>query len=708
MADYKKLTLRNTWINLLLFISPFILLFFIVNLQVTRQIKRQIYNHLSDIVQENTKSIELFLHEREIDLRSLIGMDIFSLQEISYYEEFFKAFREEKEWYDFIVVADLDGKIIFTENLNIQANISDRKYFQESSQGTIYNSGIFFSDILNRPVMILAHPILDNKKEIIGVIAVGLNLPSFYSLIFDLKMAETSELFLIDLEGTLLSPTKLGGNPLEEKAYDIHFSNPHTGETGVQTHFDYRGQEVLCAFQKIPRLNAYLVSEVDLSEALLPVSKVRRIILIIFIPFFLLLMIISNLYSIRITSFLKKLTKELEKALKDTRSKKIEVDEINRELENKIRESDALAFELKTSDEYIRNLIDSISFGLIGIDRKGCITHFNKAAELQVWNAPLKAGVELFTISPWFNDPATRDAFYSTINSGKTQQIKELEIEIENNIEYFHLAFFPIEKGNKSVSDVSLLIENITERKHIREQLVEYEKLSALSQLAMGAAHEINNPLLGISSFLELLAEDTEDQAKRDEVKFVLENVNRISETIRGLLNFARPSPPQFTSLNINSLIEDTLSFLSHQPIFRKITISKILIPALTSITADLNQIRQVLINIFINAAQSMSQGGELKVETSKVKFKELIQIDISDTGTGIDQKNKKKIFHPFFTTKKSQGTGLGLSISLSLIKNHNGNINVKSESGKGTTFSIFLPIRQKGRLEKPDEETII
>jgi len=708
MADYKKLTLRNIWINLLLFISPFILLFFIVNHQVTSQIKQQIYNHLSDIVQENQKSIDMFLHEREIDLKSLIGMDIFSIQEIPRYAEFIKAFREEKEWYDFILVADLKGEIIHTENLNIQANISDRQYFQESSQGTIYNSGIFFSDILKRPVMILAHPIFDSKKGIIGVIAVGLNLPSFYSLLFDLKIAETSELFLTNLEGTLLSPTKLGGNPLEEKAFDLRFGNPHTGDSGVKTHFDYRGQEVLCSYQKIPRLNAYLVSEIDLKDALQPVRKVRRIILIIFIPFFLLLMIISNLYSIRITSFLKKLTKDLEKALKDTRSNKIEVDEINLELENKIREREVLALELKTSDEYIRNLIDSISFGLIGLDRKGNITHFNKAAELQVRNAQLKTGIELFTISPWFNDPATRDAFYKTIDSGQAQHIKEWEIEIENNIEYFHLSFFPIEKGNKSVSDLSLLIENITERKHIREQLVEYEKLSALSQLAMGAAHEINNPLLGISSFLELLAEDTEDQTTRDEVRFVIENVNRISETIRGLLNFARPSPPQFTNLNINNLIEDTLSFLSHQPIFRKITISKVLPPALAPITADLNQIRQVLINILINAAQSMPQGGELKVETSKVKFKELINIDISDTGIGIDQKNQKKIFNPFFTTKKSQGTGLGLSISLSLIKNHNGNLTVKSESGIGTTFSIILPIRQKGRMGKPDEETII
>jgi signal transduction histidine kinase len=102
-----------------------------------------------------------------------------------------------------------------------------------------------------------------------------------------------------------------------------------------------------------------------------------------------------------------------------------------------------------------------------------------------------------------------------------------------------------------------------------------------------------------------------------------------------------------------------------------------------------------------------MLNGGELRAETSKVKFKELIQIDISDTGIGIPPENLKKIFDPFFTTKKSQGTGLGLSISLSYIKNHNGDIFVRSEVGKGTTFSIVLPLRQKGKILTKDEEVI-
>ena len=224
----------------------------------------------------------------------------------------------------------------------------------------------------------------------------------------------------------------------------------------------------------------------------------------------------------------------------------------------------------------------------------------------------------------------------------------------------------------------------------------------------MGAAHEINNPLLGISSYLENLEEETKDEKSRQEIGLVLENVYRISETIRGLLDFARPASPQFTKVNINELIEGTISFISYQPLFRKVDVEKEISSSVPNITADHNQIRQVLINMFLNAAQSMPDGGKLKVITNKVKFKELVQIDISDTGKGISDENIKKMFDPFFTTKKTKGTGLGLSISLSYIKSHKGYISAKSTLNKGTTFSIFLPIRQKGRKTEGREETIL
>jgi PAS domain S-box-containing protein len=705
--SYKKLTTRNTLLTLLLFISPFLLLYLAVNHEMSSLIKDQIYNRLADTVEENSKTITTFLQDREMDLKAYSKLDVDSIAEISKFQPFLESPIREKKWFDFLAVADLEGNIVLSINRKIEGNIAEREYFKISKQGKSFNAGIFHSDILNQQVMILSHPIYNRKNEIIGVAAASLNLNNFYSLLFDLRIGSTSELFIVNPEGLLLSPTKLGGEPFVTWGFDKKERNPHTGSRGVIAHTDYRGQKVLCAYKRYAQANFYLVSEIDLDEALIPLREVNRIILTLFIPFFLLLALLSALYSRRTTSLLQKLTRNLQIALEEARSKKKEVDQINVELENKVKESEQLAQELRLSEEYIYNLIDSLSLGVIALDTSGKIAHYNKEVK-ELFNLPkLEKGQDIFKVLPWLSDREVEITFENTVIQAKRHQLEEKKIDRGRGDEYFNLSFFPLENGAGNILGVTVTIENVTERERLRKQLAEYEKLSALSQLALGAAHEINNPLLGISSYLEILRDEATDPKNKEEIEVVLENVYRISETIRGLLNFARPTPPQFTKVNFNQLIEDTLSFLSHQPIFRKAKIQKILSPSLPQITADLNQIRQVLTNMLINAAQSMPNGGNLTVETTKVKFKEEIQVDIRDTGVGIPPENLKKIFDPFFTTKKSQGTGLGLSISLSYIKNHSGDIFCQSQSGQGTTFSIILPIRQKGRILIKDEEVI-
>jgi len=704
---YRNLTLRNTILHILMFVLPFLLLFFIINMQTSSLIKKQIYNRLSSSVEENIKTIKTFQYDREIDLKSYSKLNILKIEEVSEYFSFLNLLIKEKKWFDFIIIADLNGNIVLSINLELEANIATREYFQVSKNGKFYNSGIFYSDILNYPVMILSYPLMNKNNEIIGILAAALNLDNFYDLLFDLRTAKTSELFIVNNEGILLSPTKLGGRPLIDKGFYEKEENPHTGEKGIKIHTDYRGQKVLCFYKKLPESNFFLVSEIDFKEAFLPLKRVDKIILYVVIPFFIILVIISNLYSRRVTSLLRRLTLDLENALSESRAKKREVDSTNIELRKKAEESERLVQELKSSEEYIRNLIDSISLPVIGLNNSGKITQFNKEAKEFFPIEKLKMGDDIFSVLSWLDYRAIRSILDEIISNRTPQKIAQRKQEKGKNIEYYDLYFFPIEEGKKEVTGITLLIENITERKKLREQLAEYEKLSALSQLAMGAAHEINNPLLGISSYLEIISEETENIKDKKEIELVLENVYRISETIRGLLSFARPTPPQFAKVNINQLTDETLSFLRHQPIFRKLKVTKELATSLPPITADFNQIRQVLINMFINASQSMPNEGKLHVKTSKVKFKEFIQIDISDTGEGIPLENIKKIFDPFFTTKKSQGTGLGLSISQSFIKNHNGYINLKSELNKGTTFSIFLPIRQEGRVLIKNEETI-
>lgn len=246
------------------------------------------------------------------------------------------------------------------------------------------------------------------------------------------------------------------------------------------------------------------------------------------------------------------------------------------------------------------------------------------------------------------------------------------------------------------------------EKVQFESQLAEYEKYAALAQLALGAAHEINNPLLGILSHLELSLRDARSDEDRIEIEQCIEGTKRISQTIRGLLNYTRPDPLLLTRINLNRLVDDTLSFLAHQPLFRGITLEKKIAPDLPEISADANQLSQILMNLLLNSAQASPEGGQIAISAQKVKFDESVEITVSDTGNGIPADILPHVFEPFYTTKRGKGTGLGLSISQAYVRSHGGDIRIDSLPGRGTNVRITLPIRQEGHLIHEPEEVIV
>jgi signal transduction histidine kinase len=237
------------------------------------------------------------------------------------------------------------------------------------------------------------------------------------------------------------------------------------------------------------------------------------------------------------------------------------------------------------------------------------------------------------------------------------------------------------------------------EKVQFQAQLAEYEKYAALSQLALGAAHEINNPLLGILSHLELeLKTATGDQ--KSEIEQCIDGAKRISTTLRGLLNYARPGPLVLSKISLYRLVTDTLSFLEHQPMMRGRCLENNVPADLPFIRADANQLSQVLMNLLLNAAQATPESGRISISGSRLTFVSSVEIRVTDTGRGIPPDILPRIFEPFFTTKRGKGTGLGLSISQAYVRSHNGDLRVDSVPGHGTTFTITLPIRAE------DEET--
>ena len=236
-------------------------------------------------------------------------------------------------------------------------------------------------------------------------------------------------------------------------------------------------------------------------------------------------------------------------------------------------------------------------------------------------------------------------------------------------------------------------------------QLAEYEKYSTLAQLALGAAHGINNPLLGILSHLELEMKSASDPDQRWEIEQCIAGTKRISATLRGLVNYARPGPLVLSNLSLYRLVTDTLSFLEGQPALRGKHAENQVPDDLPHILVDSNQLSQVLMNLLINAAEATPDGGRITISARQLSYSNSVEIRVSDTGCGIPSDILPHVFEPFFTTKHGKGTGLGLSISATYVRRNKGDIRIDSVEKHGTTVTIRLPIRQEESHKAKEEE---
>ncbi len=245
------------------------------------------------------------------------------------------------------------------------------------------------------------------------------------------------------------------------------------------------------------------------------------------------------------------------------------------------------------------------------------------------------------------------------------------------------------------------------EKIQFQAQLAEYEKYAALAQLALGAAHEINNPLLGILSHLELELKDAEGD-RHAEIEQCIDGAKRISATLKGLLNYARPGPLVLSKISLQRLVADTVAFLENQPMMRGKHLENAVPADLPLLRADSNQLSQVLMNLLLNAGQATPEGGTISLSANRLMYVDSIEIRISDTGCGIPADILPHIFEPFFTTKRGKGTGLGLSISQTYVRSHNGDIRVDSVVGHGTTVTITLPLRQEVDVGKEQQAEVV
>jgi signal transduction histidine kinase len=251
-------------------------------------------------------------------------------------------------------------------------------------------------------------------------------------------------------------------------------------------------------------------------------------------------------------------------------------------------------------------------------------------------------------------------------------------------------------------NQAAIAIENAKlyeEMREMEKSLHRADKLAALGTLASSIAHEIRNPLVSIKTFTQLVPRKFNSRDFLDKFQAIVpDELERMENILNQLLNFGRFSQPEFHSLNIEEIIESILSLMNMELSKCNIEVIKLYGKDIPQIMADGEQLKQVFMNIVLNAIQSMPEGGNLRIITSIEQesvdgdTSDFVAIEFEDTGYGIPEENLSNLFNPFFTTKNG-GSGLGLSISRRIIKEHNGHINVESTMGKGTAFTVKLPL---------------
>jgi two-component system NtrC family sensor kinase len=232
-------------------------------------------------------------------------------------------------------------------------------------------------------------------------------------------------------------------------------------------------------------------------------------------------------------------------------------------------------------------------------------------------------------------------------------------------------------------------------RRH--EMLAQAHKLKAVGTLTAGVAHELNNPLNNIMLTASALREDYQDLAEDEALDMVDDLVSqseRAQRIVRNLLDFARESEIEAEAHQVEDIVEDTLRLATNQIKLSKVKVKGEVAPDLPPIYGDRQQLEQVFLNIVLNALDAMPEGGSLSIACNTTRDRELISVEFTDTGIGIPEHKISDVFNPFFTTKPgATGTGLGLSVSLGIIGQHGGDMKVRSQVGKGTTFTVLLPV---------------
>lgn len=359
------------------------------------------------------------------------------------------------------------------------------------------------------------------------------------------------------------------------------------------------------------------------------------------------------------------------------------------------RSVNALAQTLRETKTLNDLIIENAADGVIAIDRQGDVTTMNPAAEMITgYTLNELVGQPYATL---FSDPHFASPVLDTLAHGTEHLAQEVSFPARDRTIELSVTTSRIHNPNGELIGALVIFSDLTARKETQRRLAQTERLATLGELMAGVAHEVRNPLTAIRGYVQIIRQQTSLPVHQEYLSVVLKEIDSINRVIQQLLDFSRPRQSQWQQVLLNSLIEETLILVQTSGVQARIAFNVEQDKGLPAIVADRELLKQVILNILINAVQAINARGEIRIRTWQYSAAQQA-VTIEDNGCGIDIALQKKIFDPFFTTKAS-GTGLGLALSQRIINAHQGDIRVTSMPGCGATFTLILPINPQGNL---------
>ncbi len=382
-----------------------------------------------------------------------------------------------------------------------------------------------------------------------------------------------------------------------------------------------------------------------------------------------------------------------------------EFDQLKQAFENVAADLKQTHDELRDSESRYRKLFESSQDAIIICDRDNCVMDINPAG-CHLFDFKNKAeALETETCYQLFWDGTAAKTLIDKIRNDGFVEEMELPMVDRNGRKLIVMISASARRDEAGRFDgIDAWLHDVTTRRELEQHMAKAEKLAAIGQLASGVAHEINNPLGVIQVYASLIAKNELDGQMANDVRVIQKHADQCQSVVQALLNFARASEPSKERCDIRAALDDVLGILEPQMKKQAIGVNLEAEPFLPLLVVDQTQMKQVFMNLIINAVQAMPDGGALRIAIRQDRGRGRLNVSVADTGVGVAEKNLPRIFDPFFTTKGAdKGTGLGLSVSYGLVQQHGGDITVKSASGKGSTFTVSLPLTAESEESEDD-----